>query len=412
MDTTRRIIRFISAVIPVALILCGDGFAAAPVVSSVTISRRPDTLLVDIDYTVSDADGDEMTISVVGMDRQNNRTVPMTTLSGDGADGEKITDGDHRITWDAGADWAGNVTDDFEVILTAADITGGKYAVIDISGGPEATNYPVEYVDTLSGLPTVYRTGKIALTRIEAGTYTMGSPTNELGRYSDEAQHDGVLTRAFYMGIYEITQQQWLHVMGDQPSRYNGQMRPVEQVSWATVRGGEWPTGAKAPNSESFVGKLRAKTGILFDLPTETRWEYACRAGTTTALNNGTNLLNTSTDSNLALLGRYSGNTTDARPFFEHTEVGLYQANAWGLHDMHGNVAEWCLDWYAATYETGIVNPPGPSTGTTRVARGGAFNKIARWCRSAGKRISAGQTIVSSDTGFRIVAPVPASGAR
>lgn len=381
-------------------------FAAAPVVDYVTIARRPGTLLVDIEYKVTDADGDAMTIAVVGIDRQGDRVVPMTTLAGAGAAGAPVTSGVHKLVWDAGADWPENVTNHFEVRLTANDAVGQKFLLIDVSGGSAAGQYPVEFRDTLDPkvLTDVYRTGKIVLVRLAAGSYNMGSPDTELGRYSDEVRHDVVLTKPFYIGMFEITQQQWERVMGTYPSRYAAATNPVEQVGWTTVRGGEWPTGAKLPASDSFVGKLRKKTGLPLDLPTEAQWEYACRAGTVSALNNGTNLADTSSDPNLSLLGRYSGNVNDARPGDKHTNVGLYQANAWGLFDMHGNVAEWCLDWGGA-YQTGTPDPEGPTSGSGRIVRGGAFSKIARWCRSAGRRDIQAPGNINSDIGFRIVTP-------
>ena len=137
-------------------------------------------------------------------------------------------------------------------------------------------------------------------------------------------------------------------------------------------------------------------TYVLFDLPTESQWEYACRAGTSTALNNGKNLTGTDICANMGEVGRYYGNTGDGRGGYgQHTTVGSYLPNAWGLYDMHGNVAEWCLDWWTSNLgANGRVDPLGGTSGESRVTRGGSWygsgdyrsNGYAKWCRSASRR--------------------------
>ena len=124
--------------------------------------------------------------------------------------------------------------------------------------------------------------------------------------------------------------------------------------------------------------------GLTFDLPTEAQWEFACRAGTTTAWNNGTDITDTTTDLELNTLGRYKNNQTDGKGgYSQHTTVGSYLPNAWGLYDMHGNVSEWCLDWYVADITSYTTDPTGPDTGTYRLLRGGSWYSYAKNCRSA-----------------------------
>jgi hypothetical protein len=177
-------------------------------------------------------------------------------------------------------------------------------------------------------------------------------------------------------------------------------------VSYETIRGNQdntgdttadWPRNANV-NASSFVGKLRARTGLAsIDLPTEARWEYACRAGTTTALNSGKNLTDETHDANVGEVGRcwYNGGHGLVSPFEVSPNsdlsigpawVGAYLPNQWGLYDMHGNVDEWCLDWYDG-YDIGPVSDPAGSTENTsaRVARGGAWFSLARDCRSASR---------------------------
>ncbi|MBR4675767.1 MAG: formylglycine-generating enzyme family protein [Victivallales bacterium] len=135
----------------------------------------------------------------------------------------------------------------------------------------------------------------------------------------------------------------------------------------------------------SFFGVLRARTGLTFDLPTEAQWEYACRAGTTTALNSGENLTDAETCPNMNEVGRYKGNQNDGKgDYKEHTKVGCYLPNAWGLYDCHGNVWEWCLDWYQSGWGKAVdTDPVGATSGSVRVLRGGGWLSRAGNCRSA-----------------------------
>ena len=265
-----------------------------------------------------------------------------------------------------------------------------KYIVIDLSGGQNAEKYPISWLDDApeGGWTDEHKTTKLVLRKIEPGTFTMGSPSNETGRSSDETQHKVTLTNAYYIGIFEVTQKQYKLIMGRNPSYYKGDMRPVEYVSYDMLRGSgkgaNWPYNYDVDEA-SFFGILRAKTQIVFDLPTEAQWEFACRAGTTTALNSGKNLSNAYECKEMAEVARYKYNHYDEKGgYSQHTTVGSYLPNAWGLYDMHGNVIEWCLDFYQDDLGSDAVTEPrGLSWGAYRVLRGGSWSYGASGCRSA-----------------------------
>ena len=255
------------------------------------------------------------------------------------------------------------------------------------------------------------RTTELWLRRIPKGTFIMGSPEGEVGRDSNETQHQVTLTEDFYIGVFEITQKQYSLIQGSNPSYYKGDTRPVESVSYNDIRGtgstdgAGWPAYGHAVDSGSFLGKLRAKTGKTFDLPTEAQWEYACRAGTTTALNTGKNLTSKDQDSAMGEAGRYSYNKNDGKGGYSsnHTKVGSYLPNAWGLYDMHGNVWECCLDWWMEDLgSSAVTDPKGSNSGPHRVIRGGGWSYNAQNCRSA-NRHSSHPSSNYNRYGFRVV---------
>ena len=293
--------------------------------------------------------------------------------------------------------------------------------IIDLQGGVDTEHYPVSYRSTppAYGWTDEYKTTKLVLRKIPAGTFMMGSPADELGRWDDETQHQVTLTKDFYVGVFEVTQKQWERVMGSWPSTfYNASYRdarPVETVSYDDIRGSGagagWPAN-NAVDADSFLGRLRAKTGLALDLPTEAQWEYACRAGTTTALNSGKNLTDTWECPNMAEVGRYwynggGGSSWDGDTSGGTAKVGSYLPNQWGLYDMHGNVWEWCLDWYQSELGSSAQTDPwGAAGGSNRVNRGGCWNYDARYCRSANRnRYSPSLRYFS--LGFRLVRAVP-----
>ena len=227
---------------------------------------------------------------------------------------------------------------------------------------------------------------------IKPGTFTMGSPTDEVDRLDTEGPQTQVtISQGFWMSKYETTQEEFLAVMGTNPSCCSkGDANPVERFWWneATNYCGRLTVRERA------AGRL--PTGYAYRLPTEAEWEYACRAGTTTRFNFGDDLSYTQL-SDYAWYSSNSGGTSQP--------VGLKQPNAWGLYDMHGNVWEWCLDWYG-TYPGGsVTDPRGLTTGLDRVFRGGSRNCDAGLCRSA-IRSSYLPNIRFDDVGFRpVLAP-------
>ena len=198
---------------------------------------------------------------------------------------------------------------------------------------------------------------------IPAGEFMMGSPGTESDRDDDETQHRVSITKPFYLGETEVTQEQYQKVMGTNPSQFKGPQNPVEKVSWT--------------DAVEFCRKLSAmpaeKTaGHVYRLPTEAEWEFACRAGTTTAYGFGDDA------SRLGDYGWFDDNSgSKTHP------VGEKKPNGWGLYDMHGNVYEWCQDWYGAYPSGSATDPTGATSGSVRVSRGGSWKLIARYCRSA-----------------------------
>lgn len=201
---------------------------------------------------------------------------------------------------------------------------------------------------------------KLELVLIPAGKFIMGSPESEAERGAKEKQHEVTITNPYYIGKYEVTQAQWEAVMGKNPSGYKAKDKPVETVSWNDIQ------------------EFMKQAGNGLRLPTEAQWEYACRAGTKTAFYTGDRV------EDLARAGWYGSNSTPVgNSGKESNAVGQKAANAFGIYDMHGNVLEWCADWYGAYPEEAANDPKGPAEGTNRVVRGGSWVEGPKSCRAA-----------------------------
>jgi uncharacterized protein (TIGR02996 family) len=222
---------------------------------------------------------------------------------------------------------------------------------------------------------------------IPPGSFLMGSDHPE-GNKNERPVHRVTLTQGFFLGIHPVTQAQWRAITGATPSEFQGDNRPVENVSWN--------------DCQEFCEKLSAHLGgrLTFGLPSEAEWEYACRAGTTTEFHFGDII---STD-----LANYDGNYTwngspEGKYREETTDVGSFPANPWGVFDMHGNVWEWCQDWYGPYSGDNKVNPiqTQRQSNEYRVLRGGSWNLSRVFCRAAGRSGSA-PTSRGSGMGFRL----------
>ena len=217
--------------------------------------------------------------------------------------------------------------------------------------------------------------------QIPSGSFMMGSDKNFDGNASDSEtpQHQVTISQSFYLGKYEVTQTQWVAVMGSNPSEFKGRTQPVEKVSWDDV--------------QAFIQRLNTKEGTnAYRLPTEAEWEYAARAGTDT-----TRYWGDSTDE----MGQHAWFTQNSG---EKTHpVGQLKPNAWGLYDMMGNVWEWVSDWYGEKYYTNSprINPTGPNSGSSRVLRGGGWRYYPDAVRSA-YRFDITPGLRHYDLGFRL----------
>ena len=279
-------------------------------------------------------------------------------------------------------------TETITMTYTAGDqllytATSGAYiaSVPDVTNGSKTVNF------NFADIPT---------SAIPSGTFTMGSPTTEVNRIDDERQYEVTLS-AFRMSKYEITNAQYAAFLNAKGIGSDGiwaaaPVYPTQALIYAdnysglTYSGSQWVPVAGYENAPvinvTWYGATEYATYIGGTLPTEAQWEYACRAGTTAPFNTGNYLTNLQANYNWAYPYNDGINSVTTYPGMTQA-VGTYPANAWGLFDMHGNVWEWCNDWYGTYPTTTQTNPTGATTGFYRVFRGGSWAYHAQYCRSA-----------------------------
>lgn len=346
-----------------------------------------------VDYTVAGtlpADAADYVAVVTASNRATGTVYVGGTTEGETA----LTVGKHRVWWNAGT---AGLREAAEAVDVRVSYIFPLYCVIDLSDGPNATAYPTFYLPAVppEGWLDEYKTTKLVLRRIPAGTFIMDGASGTILK---------VILSAFYMGVFEVTQRQWELVMGSwpgpspSPSYGRGDIYPAYYVSYNDIRGSSsgarWPASS-AVDASSFLGRLRAKTGLEFDLPTEAQWEYVCRAGTRATYYWGDVM-----DGAYAWYWDNSGLKTHP--------VGTKKPNVWGFYDMIGNVGEWCRDWYGDLYSyregemVFVLDPVGPATGSYRVFRGGDWGCNSERC-ALSRRYYQAPSYRGGDLGFRLV---------
>ncbi len=382
-------------------------------VSNVRVSQDRATQLVTVNYELANQGEpawvamDVLTNGVsIGMQHVN-------AVSGDisryGLDmvgrGPVADDGlEKTIVWDAHRDWHGNLGSNVTVEVSAwyTNAPPGVYMVVDLSEGPAAERYPVALTTRIPD-PTDLScvSNKLWLRYVNAGTFTQGSPETEEGRTSNrETQHQVTLTKNFYAGVFALTRAQYRLVMGSDPGNGETLTCPVNKLKFYDFVGTNInPAVSNTVAAGTFLAKIREKTGLLLNLPTDAQWEYACRAGTTGPFN-----VETNATVNLGDLAWYSANASS-----KVHPVGQKRPNAWGLYDMHGNVLEFCREYLLENLGSSARTDPvntGKSNGF--VIRGGSFGDSAANCRSARRAWRAPDTTANwfggegQNDGFRL----------
>lgn len=412
-----------------AMTVLASHLAMALGVSTVTSRQRwPWNNLVDVDFTLADtAPGTayRVELSATHPGLGGNYVAARTLMTEPIA----VGDGTHRVVWNAGVDFPELKSDAFQVKVTVSPLadTDSVYLVIDLSEGSEAASFPHRYTTVAPDLSSdTCRTTELWLRRIPAGTFTMGSGEGTVsGLSSIYPAHQVKLSHPYYIGIFELTQKQFFLMEGTWPSFFANEQyrdtRPVENVTMRTFRATDgWYDGGKLLSKSCVVGRLRDKTGLLVDLPSDAQWEHACRAGTT-----GDYYDPAISYANIYLYARCgtdSGCTAESDLSVGTGKVGTFPPNPWGLYDMYGNVAEFCpdgnphgsnsgyIDFSTSDFSKLLVDPlgsiaPGKEAYTgARTTRGLDYQsgKNSSWINSV-RRTSVGTDAPDKSAGCRLV---------
>ncbi len=386
------------------------GAAADPTISDVVVRQRwPWSRLVDIEYALSCDDTQRVDVAVTAKNGSTTLSLPNDTGSLSG-DLYGVSGGFRRIVWDPTR--SAYTNDPLMLFQVELAPVPSHYMIIDLTkslGEEGQITYRDDWGPWSEVTNAVYKSDKLVLRRITAGSFKMG-----------DAGVNVTLTNDFYAGVFEVTQKQWYHIMDNTwplSTQRVGTVisAPVAYETYDHIRGVtsdsiNWPNTGHLVSPNSFMGKLRNKTGLdTFDLPTEAQWEYACRAGTTTVFNDG--------DPAAKVTGANAGTNSWLNPicvyrwhpqYFDmdgSVNVGLLKPNRWGLYDTLGNIYEWCLDWNGTL--SGGTEPVGPTGGSARVLRGGSYRTYASECISTYRRQDTPPGSGDRSEGLRIFRVVP-----
>jgi formylglycine-generating enzyme required for sulfatase activity len=374
--------------------LAGLALAENAVSDQTSVQRWPWDGKVDIDYTLTATSGKTTPVFSVKFfcKPESGEPFELTNLEGEGFTGIILGDGAKRTTWDAAAQLGTDVdSKNYQIGVYAEDVTEeATYLTLNLS--TYKMTYGTAGPSTASGASSKY--AELWFRRVEAGSFVMGSASTETGRTASyETQHTVTITKTFYVGVFELTEGQYDRINSGSAGT---SCIPKGTLTYPNFRGtyygATWPnTTDHRVDSTSFFGKLRAKTGyaLTFDLPTEAQWEMACRdKGTSDRTTDGfwgSSRWNNGVvfDSNFSGIGDvawYKDNSSSA----VH-EVGMKGASSIGTYDMHGNVLEWCLDYFAENITSYTTDPVGPSSASDnrRVVRSGNKGGEARIARCA-----------------------------
>jgi formylglycine-generating enzyme required for sulfatase activity len=420
---------------PFFSIVAGVAFAVDPIVSNVTATQGLGSRKVTVSYTLEDEPavitvdvqtnrGDDVWVSI-GADKQVSITGDLNKL---------VRPGNHALVWNAKQDWPDQLIKGGNIRFAVSAWTTNappEWMVVDLDSATPADS--VTYYESADRIPggvsdARYKTTQMLFRKIPAGgvEWLMGSPDNESGRMTTERgelrekQHRVILTDDYYMAIFETTQKQYSKLDDSHTSSPRGDTYPLNRATLTELRGETkglgWPTNHDVDDT-SWFGKLRAATGLDFDLPTEAQWEFACRAGTTTAYCCG--IASTGSPNShvfgvpgIEAYAQYTYSSGNALQF-----VGQKRPNGYGLYDMMGNVNEMCLDWLGDYPNDGGVsvdprgaakpNPLDLANDSVLIFRGGYYNSIGDALRSANRLLWRAKSAADA-YGFRVVCPAVA----